>query len=111
MTPCTQRIFAFQTAKEYSRDLANCRGNIKDFEFNILSEATKYKHEEIIGEDLKKMGLNLLYNVGIGSNIEPRLSIIKYEPNPGKPFIALIGKGILFDAGGYNIKSSVSSMH
>ena len=60
-------------------------------------------------EDLLKEGLNALYGVGVGSSIPPRLIILEYDgcnKNAGESAqkIALVGKGITFDSGGYNLK-------
>jgi leucyl aminopeptidase len=44
--------------------------------------------------------------VAQGSDEEPRLIVIRYEPQgaPEKPVVGLIGKGITFDTGGISIK-------
>ena len=52
-------------------------------------------------------GMNLLMGVGCGSAAEPRLIHLTYRPEGATedtPSIALVGKGVTFDAGGYNIK-------
>jgi len=54
-------------------------------------------------EDLK-MGLFL--GVNAGSNIEPRMVVLEYIGDPKAKRTALIGKGITFDTGGYNLKPS-----
>ncbi len=53
-------------------------------------------------EDLKKEGLNLILAVGAGSEHKPRLLILEYRGGGKK--VALVGKGVTFDAGGYNLK-------
>jgi len=62
-------------------------------------------------EDLEKEGLNLLLSVGKGSDIPPRMLILEYQG--GGERIALVGKGITFDAGGYDLKPPdyMSGMH
>lgn len=51
-----------------------------------------------------KMGL--LLSVNKGSAFDPRVVIIEYQGNPqSKEKTAFVGKGITFDAGGYNIKT------
>lgn len=96
--------------KYYSRDLTSTRTNIEEFDFNIINELKTLEKEEIIGKDLKTKGLNLLYGVGRGSNIEPRLIISKHVVKENEPFVALIGKGVLFDSGGVNLKTNMSSI-
>jgi len=50
--------------------------------------------------------LNGIYEVGRWSQHAPRLILLEYRGNPTKKWrdIALVGKGVCFDAGGYNIK-------
>lgn len=58
-------------------------------------------------EEIKEMNMGLLYSVGQGSVTGSRLMIAHYEGSDDKP-IALVGKGITFDTGGYNIKTHKS---
>lgn len=58
-------------------------------------------------EDLKNEGLNLLYAVGRGGAYSPRMVILEYNGNDRAALpLALVGKGITFDAGGLNLKGS-----
>ncbi len=63
--------------------------------------------------ELKKMGMNLLLSVGVGSARPPRLVHLKYQPSGGaksqKPLV-LVGKGITFDSGGLCLKSPSNMM-
>jgi leucyl aminopeptidase len=54
---------------------------------------------------LISMGFNLILAVNKGSKNEPMMIVIEYynAPKKEKP-IVLIGKGVMFDTGGYNIK-------
>jgi leucyl aminopeptidase len=55
---------------------------------------------------LKKIGCNLILGVNQGSNNKPMMIILEYNKDKiknTKP-IVLIGKGVMFDSGGYNIK-------
>jgi leucyl aminopeptidase len=69
----------------------NLPENIK---IKILNEST-----------LKKVGCNLILGVNKGSSNKAMMVILEYKNNPlpGKT-IALIGKGVMFDSGGYSIK-------
>ncbi|WP_371193650.1 aminopeptidase PepB [Glaciecola sp. SC05] len=61
------------------------------------------------GEELQQAGWQGIYEVGRGSERPPVLLEIDYNPtgNAQAPTeIALVGKGITFDSGGYSIKSS-----
>lgn len=57
---------------------------------------------------IKKMGMDLFLSVNKGSKLPPRLVEIDYTgPKKGKknlPKVALVGKGITFDTGGYSLK-------
>ncbi len=57
--------------------------------------------------DLEKLKMGLLLAVSKGSTYPPQLVVLKYRGNPKtKKHIAVIGKGITFDSGGMNLKSS-----
>ena len=63
-------------------------------------------------EECEKMGMGAFLAVGRGSSEPPKFIHMKYTvPNPKKR-IAIIGKGICFDAGGLDIKpaSSMATM-
>jgi leucyl aminopeptidase len=56
----------------------------------------------------EKMGA--LYGVGMGSDAPPRFIVIEYAPAgfENEAPIALVGKGMSFDTGGYSLKPSAS---
>lgn len=56
-------------------------------------------------KEIKKMGMNGLYAVGMGSSAPPRLIVARYRGGKEreKP-IALVGKGVTFDTGGISLK-------
>jgi leucyl aminopeptidase len=56
---------------------------------------------------LKKLGMGALEAVGRGSKDGSRLVVAHYKGNDETP-IALVGKGITFDSGGYSIKTGAS---
>ena len=60
---------------------------------------------------IKKERMGLLYGVGQGSAIEPRLIVMEYKNKEIKGKVApvcFVGKGITFDSGGISIKPSPS---
>ncbi len=63
---------------------------------------------EIWGESrLRKEGMNLLLAVGRGSPRESRLLLLDYRgDSSSSQHIAMVGKGVCFDTGGTNLKSS-----
>jgi len=59
----------------------------------------------IMGDDLLKYNLNLIHAVGKGAENPPVMISLHYKGNKDSEDIhALIGKGVIFDAGGLNIK-------
>ncbi len=94
--------------------------NPETFEERIKQITERVKKEEnlniqistLSAENLKELGCNLICAVGQGSSVSPRILKLTYTPqyhsNTTKEFksIALAGKGITFDSGGYDLKPS-----
>ncbi len=60
---------------------------------------------EIVDEvEAAERGYGGLLAVGAGSTNPPRMVILRYEPNDAEPFVAFVGKGIVFDSGGLSLK-------
>ncbi|MCK5883094.1 MAG: leucyl aminopeptidase family protein [Bacteriovoracaceae bacterium] len=75
---------------------------LKNVKIKVLNKAAIVK---------EKMGLFL--SVNAGSAYEPRLVHLTYTPtkaNTKTKHIALVGKGLTFDTGGYSLKPSASMM-
>jgi leucyl aminopeptidase len=93
------------------RDLVNEPVNILDsMEYlkRIRRSLSKYKNIKIkvLNEDkLKKLGLNLILSVNKGSDKPALLVVIEYINNKKDDNICLVGKGVMFDTGGINIKT------
>lgn len=94
-----------------ARDLVNLPPNISNPDLmvktakDIGKDGVKVK---ILGEkEMEKLGLNLLLAVGRASAQESRLIIIKYTGDKkSKDYKCIVGKGVMFDTGGYNLKPS-----
>ncbi len=56
----------------------------------------------------KNMGAYLA--VAKGSDLEPKFIHLKYSPKSSKNKVVLIGKGLTFDSGGYNLKVGASQI-
>jgi leucyl aminopeptidase len=84
-------------SEEYAKRVeADVKKNLKGVKVKILNKAQIQK---------EKMGL--LLSVNSGSAYEPRLVHLTYEPaksNSKTKHVALVGKGITFDTGGYSLK-------
>ncbi len=62
---------------------------------------------EVYGPDkIKELKMGAFWSVAQGSDEEPRLIVMRYEPQgaPEKPVLGLVGKGVTFDTGGISIK-------
>jgi leucyl aminopeptidase len=73
-----------------------------------LSKENGIKFGFIGAAELAEMGAGGITSVGKGSQTPPRLIILEYTPKnaAGKTPIALVGKAITFDTGGYSIKNT-----
>jgi len=66
--------------------------------------------ESLTAKQIRELGMGGLWGVGKGSDEEPALIVIRYEPDAEakKPasneMLAFVGKGITFDTGGISIK-------
>lgn len=93
----------FLHSEEYARRVeADVKANLKGVKIKILNKAQIQK---------EKMGM--LLSVNAGSAYEPRIVHLTYEPakaNSKTKHIALVGKGITFDTGGYSLKPGASMM-
>ena len=76
---------------EYAREL----GETYNFETEILGK-----------KEIEELGMGALLAVNQGSVEEPRLIVLKYQATEEwEDVVALVGKGITFDTGGYSIKT------
>lgn len=58
-------------------------------------------------EEIEKLNMKAFLAVAEGSVNEPKLIVMNYEGNPdSNEKLALVGKGLLYDSGGYSIKPS-----
>ena len=62
----------------------------------------------VVGEDLLEQNYPMIHAVGRAAHEAPRLVEIEWG-DPSHPRLAIIGKGITFDTGGVNMKSSTGS--
>lgn len=75
----------------------------------IKKHAEKYpqvKVHIINKAEAKKLGMGLFLGVNAGSDVEAQGVVLEYVTDPKLPRTGLVGKGITFDSGGYNLKPS-----
>ncbi len=103
-------------AMKFAKDLVYEQAQIATPEYiaNLARDIAKENNLEIKVYDkdkIKEMKMNAFLAVGQGSINEPKFIHLTYRPMgiPRKK-IALVGKGITFDAGGMNIKPATSML-
>lgn len=92
-------LHSVEYAKRVEKDV---KANLKGVKTKILGKA-----------DLIKEKMNLFLSVNAGSAHEPRLVHLTYTPKKvtkNTKHIALVGKGLTFDTGGYSLKPGGSMM-
>ena len=98
-------------SQNFARDLVNEPGN-RMTPVIMADRAKKMADEvglkcEIYGPDkIKELKMGAFWSVAQGSDEEPRLIVMTYEPKDSKSdkVLGLVGKGITFDTGGISIK-------
>jgi len=100
-------------AQNFTRDLVNEPGNrmtptILAQRAAAMCTETGLKCEVFGGEKIRELKMGAFWSVAQGSEEDPKLIIMRYEPAgaPEKPVLGLVGKGITFDSGGISIKPS-----
>lgn len=108
-----EEISTIIEAQEFCRRLQDTPSNqlnaldfVKEVEDLFKPFASKVKITILDKKELTKKGMGLLLGVNAGSIVEPRLISIEYRGNPdSKELIGYVGKGIIFDTGGANLKT------
>lgn len=95
-----------------TRDLINTPANIATPQYvaeyaQKMAKEHHFKCTVFDERELKKRKMGCILAVGMGSASKPRMIILDYRKGKkkDKPLV-LIGKGICFDTGGYNLKPS-----
>ncbi|MCM8541070.1 MAG: leucyl aminopeptidase [Lentisphaeraceae bacterium] len=93
----------------WARNLANKPGNaltptILAQEAEAMAKETGAEFEVFDEKKMKSLGMNSLLAVSQGSDEEAKLIFIKHTHPDAKKTIAIVGKGLTFDAGGISLK-------
>jgi leucyl aminopeptidase len=109
LRPALERARTRAAAVELARRLADAPANLMPplALANLAAEAAGGAglRTEVLGlEQLEQLGAGLLLAVGRGSARPPALGVLRYRPEGAATHVAVVGKGITFDAGGINIK-------
>ncbi|WP_214878492.1 leucyl aminopeptidase [Exiguobacterium sp. ERU653] len=89
LTMMPANILTAETLADYAIELAKRH----DFKYRILEK-----------EEVESLGMGALLAVNQGSTIPPKLIVIEYRGADEEAPIAVVGKGVTFDTGGYSIK-------
>ena len=76
----------------------------------IASELEHVESQALGPKEIQKQGMGALAAVAQGSDVEPRLIVLRYEPpEPAHAdlVLGLVGKAITFDTGGISLKPSL----
>lgn len=110
-------------AINYARDLVNEVPNVlrSDVYAKWIEEDVKkslkghnVKTKILNKAQIEKENMNLFLSVNSGSGFEPRLVHLTYTPKKATKntkHIALVGKGLVFDTGGYSLKPAASMIN
>lgn len=95
----------------YVKDLVNAPSNMVDASYlgkeaKKIAKANKYKLKIITQKELKRLKWGALLAVNQGSKKEASCIAIQYDgaKNKKEKPVIIVGKGIIFDTGGYNLK-------
>ena len=106
----TADILRMAEAASLARDLINTPAN--DMGPEQLAEAAQQMAARfgaeftcIVGDELKRQNFPLVHAVGMASTRAPRLVDFSWG-DPAHPKVTLVGKGVCFDTGGLDLKSS-----
>ncbi len=104
---------AIANGVELAKNLGNLPGNIctptylADQAIALGKEFKSIKTHILNESEMKKLGMGSLLSVAKGSRQPPKLIVLEYfQGKKGDAPVALVGKGLTFDAGGISIKPS-----
>ncbi|WLR41279.1 leucyl aminopeptidase [Bacillus carboniphilus] len=104
----------YGTGANKARTLVNMPGNIltpTKMAEEAISIAQQYglQYDILEKDQMESLGMGALLAVNKGSEEPPKMIILKYQGKKNwEDVIALVGKGITFDTGGYSLKSKDS---
>lgn len=82
-------------------------GEAKTLAAELGIDVTVYDKAQI-----EEMKMGAFLSVAKGAVDEPRVIVLRYNGGePGEAPVALVGKGVMFDSGGYSLKSKMATMH
>ncbi|WP_026886010.1 leucyl aminopeptidase [Clostridium beijerinckii] len=113
-----EALILIETTK-FARDLVNEPANVlypETLAEKVIGSGNKYGFEVEVFDEKKinELGMESFLSVAKGSELPPRLIVMRYFGDESKKddILGLVGKGVTYDSGGYSIKptSSMDSM-
>ncbi len=108
LAPHLRQLAAIAVGQSQARDWVNLPANLKPPQklAALMQELSSPRIEwEAYDQDrLHDMGAGGILGVGQGSRRPPVMLVGRYQGAPGDPWLALVGKGIIFDSGGISLK-------
>jgi leucyl aminopeptidase len=111
------RTALIAAAQNRARDLANRSPNdltpmaLAAYASELAGRFDTITFEELDGEQIRGLGMGAFAAVAQGSEQDPRLIVLRYEPGTASAEtrrLALIGKAVTFDSGGLALKPTAS---
>jgi leucyl aminopeptidase len=105
------RAALLATAQNRARDLANAPPNeltpsaLADYAVSLAAPRPGLEVAVHDRQAIRELRMGAVCAVAQGSNEEPRLIELRYEPDGrDEPWLALVGKAVTFDSGGLSLK-------
>jgi leucyl aminopeptidase len=105
LAPVADRAALIARWTNVARELVDAPANVVT-PAGLSERAVKFAHLDTEIVDPVRAGLGALVAVGASSPIAPRLIVLRHTPAraPDAPQLALVGKAVTFDTGGYFLK-------
>ena len=105
LAPVAERAALIARWTNTARELVDAPANVMS-PAGLAEAAAAVPRVAVEEIDAAAGGLGALAAVGAGSPIPPRLIVLRHEPSgvPDVPRLALVGKAVTFDTGGYFLK-------
>lgn len=106
-----RRGLLFAKATTYARDLVNEPPNQMNplLLAELAEEAARtagLRCSVLDVDAMRAQGMGAILSIGAGSAVPPQLIVLEYTPSKPKRTVAIVGKGVTFDSGGINLKTS-----
>jgi leucyl aminopeptidase len=105
-----ERARVVAEAANAARDLQNLPSNVATPAFlasrgkEIAATSDKLTSEALGPDEIRELKMGAFLAVAQGSDVEPRLIVLRYDGGGDGPHLGFVGKAVTFDTGGISIK-------